>query len=96
VDWIPAIAEQAGLRAVAIEPAARTTSCGIMWLSVPIWSSLPQRPQFLSFSVASAMAFLPTVIFIRPFPSTLPDGAFLPDFARMGETGGTFPVQQKK
>ena len=35
-----------------------------MWLSVPIWSSLPQRPQFLSFCEASAIAFLPTVMFM--------------------------------
>jgi hypothetical protein len=43
VDWIPAAAEQAGLRAVSaktlpvrIKPAARTMSSGVMWLSVPI------------------------------------------------------------
>ena len=44
--------------------AAFTMSSGVMWLSVPIWSSLPQRPQFLSFCEASAIAFLPTVMFM--------------------------------
>ena len=33
--------------------AAATISSGPTWFSVPIWSSLPQRPQFESFSAAS-------------------------------------------
>ena len=49
---------------VRISDAALTMSSGLMWLSVPIWSSLPQRPQFLSFSEACAIAFLPTVMFM--------------------------------
>src|SRR5580704_12637613 len=55
---------------VRIRLAALTMSCGVTWLSVPTWSSLPQRPQFLSFSVASAIAFLPTLmsIGVLPFP----------------------------
>ena len=48
--------------------AARTMSAGCTWLSVPIWSSAPQRPQFLSLSVASRIACFPTVRFIVPFP----------------------------
>src|SRR5262249_53349214 len=43
---------------------ALTMSSGVTWLSVPIWSSLPQRPQFLSFCVASAIACLPTLMSI--------------------------------
>src|SRR5262247_584256 len=50
-----------------IRLAAFTMSSGVTWLSVPIWSSLPQRPQFLSFCVASAIACLPTLIFIKLF-----------------------------
>src|SRR5690349_20926957 len=49
-------------------PAALTMSSGVTWLSVPIWSSLPQRPQFDSFLDASAMASLPTLMFMEPFP----------------------------
>src|SRR5580700_261474 len=53
---------------VRIRLAALTMSCGVTWLSVPTWSSLPQRPQFLSFSVASAIAFLPTLMSIGVLP----------------------------
>src|SRR5262245_8699429 len=49
---------------VRIRPAALMMSSGRTWLSVPIWSSLPQRPQFLSFSVAAAIACLPTLMSI--------------------------------
>src|SRR6516225_11178006 len=49
---------------VRIRRAALTISSGLTWLSVPIWSSLPQRPQFLSFCVASAIACLPTLMFM--------------------------------
>src|SRR6266511_440236 len=52
-------------------------SSGLTWLSVPIWSSLPQRPQFLSFSVASAIACLPTLMsigcFFRGLSATRPE-----------------------
>src|SRR5665213_3818500 len=44
--------------------AALTICSGVMWLSVPIWASLPQRPQFDSCSEASAMAFRPTLMFM--------------------------------
>src|SRR3954452_2041083 len=54
---------------VRIRLAALTMSSGRMWLSVPIWSSLPQRPQFLSLSVASPIACFPTLMSIVPFPS---------------------------
>src|SRR5262252_10760428 len=47
-----------------IRRAALTISSGVTWLSVPMWSSLPQRPQFLSFSVASAIACLLTLMFM--------------------------------
>src|SRR5262245_15758103 len=51
---------------VRIRPAALTMSSGRTWLSVPIWSSLPQRPQFDSFLDASAMALRPTLMSIDP------------------------------
>src|SRR5438477_4926444 len=43
---------------------ASTMSCGVTWLSVPLMSSLPQRPQFESFCEASLMAAALTVMFI--------------------------------
>ena len=46
--------------------AASTMSFGVTKLSVPIWSSLPQRPQLESSLLAFSMAFLPTLIFIVP------------------------------
>src|SRR5215475_7550249 len=49
---------------VLIRLAALTMSSGWTWLSVPTWSSLPQRPQFLSFSDASAIALRPTLMSI--------------------------------
>src|SRR5579863_10006156 len=81
-----------------INPAARTMSAGATWLSVPIWSSLPQRPQFLSFSVASAIAFLPTLMFIATFPS-IRDG-ILGRFRNVGRArredfGRAFPRKRK-
>jgi hypothetical protein len=36
-------------------------------LSVPLWSSLPQRPQLESFLEASAIASLPTLMFMKRF-----------------------------
>src|SRR5713101_7981711 len=56
---------------VRIRRAALTISSGLTWLSVPIWSSLPQRPQFLSFCVASAIACLPTLMSIGCFLITV-------------------------
>ena len=53
---------------VRIRPAALTISCGETWLSVPIWSPLPQRPQLLSFSEASRIACLPTLMSICDLP----------------------------
>ena len=53
---------------VRIRLAALTMSSGVTWLSVPIWSSLPQRPQFESFLEASAIACLPTLMFMERFP----------------------------
>src|SRR6185437_3759546 len=47
-----------------ISLAAFTMSSGVTWFSVPLWSSLPQRPQFDSFFEASAMAALLTLMFI--------------------------------
>ena len=38
------------------------TSSGVMWLSVPIWSSLPQRPQLDSALKASSTACLDTLM----------------------------------
>src|SRR5262249_24918010 len=49
---------------VRMRLAALTMSSGWTWLSVPTWSSLPQRPQFLSFSGASAIALRPTLMSI--------------------------------
>jgi hypothetical protein len=46
--------------------AALATRLGVAKFSVPIWSSLPQRPQFESFLLAAWMAFLPTLIFVFP------------------------------
>ena len=43
--------------------AAATTSAGVTWLSVPIWSSLPQRPQLESALKASSTACLETLMF---------------------------------
>src|SRR5580700_3222864 len=77
---------------VRIRLAALTMSCGVTWLSVPTWSSLPQRPQFLSFSVASAIAFLPTLMSIGVLP-------FLPlvsiPVAVRGPPAGAAPVCHK-
>src|SRR5262249_469567 len=56
---------------VRMRRAALTISSGLTWLSVPIWSSLPQRPQFLSFCVASATACLPTLMFMSRVLSLL-------------------------
>ena len=50
---------------VRIRLAALTISSGVTWLSVPLWSSLPQRPQLLSFFEASAIAAVPTLIFME-------------------------------
>ena len=50
---------------VRIRLAALTMSSGVTWLSVPIWSSLPQRPQFDSFLEASAIACFPTLMFME-------------------------------
>src|SRR5262249_29837649 len=61
---------------VRMRRAALTISSGLTWLSVPIWSSLPQRPQFLSFCVASAIACLPTLMFMyRVLSLLLRDGS---------------------
>ena len=46
-----------------MSPAAATTSAGVTWLSVPIWSSLPQRPQLESALKASSTAALETLMF---------------------------------
>src|SRR5712691_8526534 len=54
----------ANTRPVRMRLAARTMSSGFTWLRVPIWSSLPQRTQFESFLEASAIAFLPTAMFM--------------------------------
>ena len=76
VDWVPALAEQAALRSAScpsgipsaktlprlMSLAAATTSAGVTWLSVPIWSSLPQRPQLDSALKASSTACLETAI----------------------------------
>jgi len=70
---------------VRISAAALTMSCGVTWLRVPIWSSAPQRPQFLSFSEACAIAFLPTVMSMA-FPSLRSLG-WAPDFGA-GESEG--------
>src|SRR4030088_1824780 len=48
--------------------AARTMSSGLTWLSVPIWSSAPHRPQFFSLAVASRIACFPTLRSIAPDP----------------------------
>src|SRR5665213_1126650 len=53
---------------VRIRLAALTMSSGVTWLSVPIWSSLPQRPQLDSVFEASAIAPLPTLMFMPPVP----------------------------
>src|SRR5215471_20279692 len=50
--------------------AAFTISSGVTWLRVPTWSFLPHRPQLFSFSVASAIAFLPTLMFMKSFLPT--------------------------
>src|SRR5215831_13666186 len=55
--------------------AAWAMSSGVTRLRVPIWSSLPQRPQFESFLDASSIAALPTLISIGRFP---PCGPVLP------------------
>src|SRR5271169_801670 len=52
---------------VRIRLAALTISSGVTWLRVPIWSSLPQRPQLESFFEASAMACLPTLMSMAGF-----------------------------
>src|SRR5712692_10365631 len=68
---------------VRMRLAALTISSGLTWLSVPIWSSLPQRPQFLSFCVASAIACLPTLMSIgRSFPCPFHDRARRADRTR--------------
>src|SRR5215475_12590345 len=64
---------------VRIRRAALTMSSGVTWLSVPMWSSLPQRPQFLSFSVASAIACLPTLMFMCRVLSLLSRGGLEAD-----------------
>src|SRR5436190_2939024 len=56
---------------VLIRLAALVMSSGVTWLSVPMWSSLPQRPQFDSFLEASSIAFLPTLISIASSISTV-------------------------
>jgi len=55
-------------------PAAATTSSGRMWLSVPIWSSPPQRPQFFRASAAAKIAGKPSLMSIRSLlaPGRLP------------------------
>ena len=45
--------EYAEIEVSAHRPDAATMSSGVMKLSVPIWSSGPQRPQFESFSAAA-------------------------------------------
>ena len=54
---------------VRIRLAALTMSSGVTWLSVPIWSSLPQRPQFESFFEASAIACFADLDVHERFPS---------------------------
>src|SRR4051812_47914100 len=63
---------------------ASTMSCGVTWLSVPLMSSLPQRPQLESFADASLMAAALTVMFISIFSSHILSLSFRPREARAG------------
>src|SRR3954468_1572291 len=71
---------------VLIRPAALVMSSGVTWLSVPMWSSLPQRPQFDNFLEASSIAFLPTLISIV---SSIPSGGCAPP---VPSPSGLWPV----
>src|SRR3954471_3978338 len=57
-DWIGSFKDSASEKILPrlIRRPASITSCGVTLFSVPIWSSLPQRPQFDSFLAASSIA----------------------------------------
>src|SRR5436305_12071319 len=63
-DWIGSFKESASENILPrlISRPASITSCGVTLFSVPIWSSLPQRPQFDSFFAASSIAARSTFI----------------------------------
>src|SRR4051794_25012746 len=61
-DWIGSFNDSASEKILPrlIRRPASITSWGVTLFSVPIWSSLPQRPQFDSFFAASSIAALST------------------------------------
>src|SRR2546423_1700836 len=61
-DWIGSFSDRASENTLPrlISLPASITSCGVTLFKVPIWSSLPQRPQFESFFEASSIAALST------------------------------------
>src|SRR3954466_4439566 len=68
-DWIGSFKDSASEKILPrlISRPASITSCGVTLFSVPIWSSLPQRPQFDSFFAASSIAARSTFIGIPSF-----------------------------
>src|SRR3954447_19100314 len=69
-DWIGSFKDSASEKILPrlISRPASITSCGVTLFNVPIWSSLPQRPQFDSFFAASSIAARSTFIRISSFP----------------------------
>src|ERR1043166_411160 len=68
-DWIGSFKDSASEKILPrlISRPASITSCAVTLFSVPIWSSLPQRPQFDSFFAASSIAARSTfMVFLIP------------------------------